>query len=244
MKRFLNKVCIVTASATGIGLAIARKFGLEGGIVIISSRNQSHIDSVVESLRKEGITCDGVVCHVLKDRKKLIDFAIEKYGKIDVLVNNAAVSLHFGPCTETTESAYDTMMNTNIKAGFFLLKEALPYLRKTQGKVIFVSSIAAYDPIPLLGIYSMTKAALVNLTKSLAIELAGSKIRVNAIAPGVIKTKFASALEDTDVVKNNPSGRIGLPEDCAGAVAFLCSDESDYITGETLIISGGHNVRL
>jgi dehydrogenase/reductase SDR family member 4 len=244
MKRFDGKVCIVTASATGIGLAIARKLGLEGGKIVISSRNSENVLKAVNGLKKEGITCEGIVCHVSKDRKKLIAFAIEKFGKIDILVNNAAVSTHFGPSLDITEEAYDKMLDVNVKAGFFLTKEAAPYLKQTQGKVVFVSSVAGYVPNAAIGVYGMTKTALLSLTKSLAIELAGHKVRVNGIAPGIIKTKFAKSLEDTDDVKNNPSGRIGYPEDCAGAVAFLCSEEADYITGETIVISGGYPIRL
>ena len=244
MKRFQDKVCIVTASASGIGFAIARKLGQEGGKLIISSRNSSHVSSALENLRKEGITCEGIVCHVAKDRKKLINFAIEKFGGIDILVNNAAVSTTFGPTIDTTEEAYDKMLDINVKAPFFLLKEALPHLKRSQGKVIFVASIVGYRPSSVVGIYSMTKAALINLTRNLGAELAGSKVRVNAIAPGIIKTKFAQDLAESEDVKTNPSGRIGLPEDCAGAVAYLCSNEADYVVGETIVIAGGFHARL
>lgn len=244
MKRFQDKVCIVTASATGIGFAIARKLGQEGGKIVISSRNQKHVDSAVATLRSEGITCDGVVCHVGKDRKKLIAFTVEKFGGIDILINNAAISTHFGPSMDITENAYDRMTEINVKAPFFLLKEAFPYLKKSQGKVIFVASLAGYTPFGALGVYSMTKTALISLTKSLGAELAGHKIRVNSIAPGIIKTKFAEAISESDTVKSNPSGRIGYPEDCTGIVAFLCSNEADYITGETVVIAGGAQSRL
>ena len=244
MKRFQDKVCIVTASASGIGFAIARKLGQEGGKVVISSRSSVHVAEAVEKLRQEGITCEGIVCHVAKDRKKLINFTIEKFGGIDILVNNAAVSTNFGLTLDTSEESYDKMLDINVKAPFFLLKEALPYLKRSQGKVIFVASIVGYRPSSLLGIYSMTKAALVNLTRTLGAELAGSKVRVNAIAPGIIKTQFAQGLEESEEVKTNPSGRIGMPEDCAGAVAYLCSNEADYVVGETIVIAGGYHARL
>lgn len=244
MKRFQDKVCVVTASASGIGLAIARRLGQEGGKVVISSRSEKHVLEAVEGLRKEGITCEGIVCHVAKDRKKLINFALEKYGGIDILVNNAAVSTNFGLTMETTEESYDKMMDINVKSPFFLLKEALPHLKKSKGKVIFVASIAGYRPINLLGVYSMTKTALISLTRTLGTELAASKVRINAIAPGIIKTKFAQGLEESEEVKNNPSGRIGYPEDCAGVVAFLCSEDADYIVGETIVVAGGNHARL
>lgn len=244
MNRFQDKVCVITASASGIGFAIAEKFGKEGGKIVISSRDIKNVTAAVEKLRSQGITCEGVVCHVNKDRKKLINFAIEKFGKIDVLVNNAAVSTFMGPVTETPEAAYDRMLETNVKASFYLTTEALPHLKKTKGVILFVASVAGYNPLPLLGIYGMTKTALISLTKAISMEVGGFGIRVNAIAPGIIKTKFAGAIAETEHATNNSLGRIGVTSDCSGPAAFLCSDEAAFITGETLVINGGNHTRL
>ena len=244
MNRFQDKVCIITASATGIGYSIAERLGREGGKIVVSSRNAAHVAKAVENLRKENITCEGVVCHVSKDRKKLVAFAVEKFGGIDILVNNAAVSTHFGPSLDITDEAYDKMLDINVKSAFFLTQEALPHLKKRGGCIIFVSSIAGYSPVPVLGVYGMTKMALISLTRSLGTELAKFNVRVNGIAPAVIKTKFAEGLEESEEVKRNPSGRIGLPEDCSGAVAFLCSNGASFITGETIVIAGGAHVRF
>jgi len=244
MNRFQDKVCVITASATGIGLAIAEKFGKEGGKIVISSRDIKNVTAAVEKLRSQGITCEGVVCHVIKDRKKLINFALEKFGKIDILINNAAVSTYMGPITDTPEAAYDKMLETNVKAAFYLVQEALPHLKKTKGVVLFVASIAGYNPLPLLGIYGMTKTALISLTKSISMEVGGFGVRVNAIAPGIIRTKFAGAIVETEHAKNNSLGRVGETSDVSGPAAFLCSDEAAFITGETIVIAGGVQGRL
>jgi dehydrogenase/reductase SDR family protein 4 len=244
MNRFQDKVCVITASATGIGLAMAEKFGLEGGKIVISSRDSKNVNAAVEKLRAQNIICEGVVCHVSKDRKKLIDFAIEKFGKIDILINNAAVSTHLGPSMETPEAAYDRMLDVNVKSCFYLVKEALPHLKKSKGVVLFISSVAAYNSLPLLGIYGMTKTALLSLTKSLSVELGSFGIRVNAVAPGIIRTKFAAAIAETEQASNNALGRVGETKDVTGPAAFLCSDEARFVTGETLMITGGVHARL
>lgn len=244
MKRFEDKVCVITASATGIGLAIAEKMGLEGGKIVISSRNTKNIEAAINKLRGQNIVCEGVVCHVAKDKKKLINFAIEKFGQIDVLVNNAAVSTHFGPTLQTPEDAYDKMLDINVKSAFYLVKEALPHLKKTKGSVLFISSITAYDSIRDLGVYGMTKTALLGMTKTLAHELGGFGIRVNSIAPGIIRTKFASALLENEVATKNAFGRVGETKDVSGPAAFLCSEEAGFITGETLMVTGGVHARL
>lgn len=247
LRRYQNKVCIITASATGIGLAIARRLGLEGGKVIISSRNKSHVDHAVRELKNEGIIAEGCVCHVAKaaDRKRLIEFAVEKFGGVDVLINNAAVSTAFGPSIQTTEEQYDKMFDVNVKAGFFLLKEALPWLsRSKSSSVLFVASYAGYSPAPVIGIYSVTKTTLIGMTKMLGMELIGVGIRVNGIAPGIIKTKFSETLWESEDVKRNPTGRMGNPEECASCAAYLCSDEASYVNGETVVIAGGYAARL
>mmetsp|Transcript_26900 Transcript_26900/g.26538 ORF Transcript_26900/g.26538 Transcript_26900/m.26538 type:complete len:221 (-) Transcript_26900:32-694(-) len=219
--------------------------GQEGGKIVISSRNEKHVQAAVDELRKEGIIAEGVVCHVGKDRQKLVDFAVDKFGGIDVLVNNAAVSTAFGPTMDITELAYDRMFDINIKAGFFLLKTALPWLKKSKSpSVLFVSSYGGYAPSPAIGIYGVTKTALIGMTKMLGIELAGAGIRVNGIAPGIIKTRFSEAIWESEEVKRNPMGRMGNPEECASVAAFLCSDEASYVNGETVVIAGGYHARL
>ena len=238
MRRFEGKVCIITASSSGIGLSTARLMGLEGGKIIVNSRKQSNVTAAIESLRKENIVCEGIACSVSKHRKRIIDFAIEKYGTIDILVHNAASSRHVGFVSETPEEAYDDMLDTNLKAPFFLTKEALPYLKRSQGKIIFITSISSFKPISQIGIYSMTKSALITLSKTLANELAKDKIRVNCVAPGPIDTRFLGPFRGNEN-SQTPMMRIGSPTEVAEVIAFLCGDDADYINGETVIVSGG-----
>lgn len=169
---------------------------------------------------------------------------------MDILVSNAAVNPYFGPFIKTPEDAFDKTIDINIKAAFLLIKETVPYIEKRgKGSIILVSSIAGYTPNPLLGIYSVTKTALQGMTKAFSMELAASQIRVNAIAPGIIKTKFSDMLSTSPSVSemmkaNIPLGRFGEPEDCAGIVSFLASDEASFITGETIVVAGGSTSRL
>lgn len=242
MERFKGKVCVVTASTAGIGFAIAQRMAQEGGRVVISSRGQKNVDAAVEQLTSKGLDACGVSCHVAKERKKLLDYVNDRFGKIDVLVSNAAVSPHFGSTIETTEEAYDKLWDINVKSTFFLIKDAMPLLEKSSSpSILIVSSFAGFNPSPLIGIYSVTKTALLGLTKVLASEL-GPKIRVNGLAPGVIKTSFSKPIWDS--ATNNPLERIGLPEECASAAAYLCSSEASYITGENLVVSGGIHSRI
>jgi dehydrogenase/reductase SDR family protein 4 len=243
--RFQGKVCVVTAASAGIGLATAQRFAQEGGRVIISSRSQHHVDTAKASFGQ--VAVDGVVCHVGKaeDRQALVRFVKEKYGRIDVLVCNAAISTSLGPSLQITESAYDKMFDVNVKSTFFLIKEALPLLEQAiKPKIMIVLSSTAYLAKPMLGVYGMTKTALLGMTSMLSNELVPRNIRVNCVAPGVIKTKFSEAIWETPSATDNPMKRIGTVEEVAASVAFLCSDEASYISGETLMIAGGIRSRL
>jgi dehydrogenase/reductase SDR family protein 4 len=244
MKRFHGKVCLVTASASGIGLSIAKKFGDEGGKVVISSRNEENVEKAKNFLKSFNIECEGCVCHVAKDRKKLVKFVIEKYGKIDVLVNNAGVANYLGATLDTPEGLYEKILEVNVKSAFYMVQEALPYLKETRGVVLFVSSMTAYKTLPSSSVYAMSKTCLLSLTKSLSVELGNFSIRVNSIAPGIIRTKLAGPMADSFHATNNALGRIGTLDDIAGPACFLCSDEAAFITGETLLVTGGTDHRL
>ncbi|PAA68919.1 hypothetical protein BOX15_Mlig007263g1 [Macrostomum lignano] len=251
MSRLLNKVAVVTASTEGIGFAIAKQLCEDGAKVAVSSRKESNVNNALKKLEKfvDGGTCIGVPCHVGKtsDRVSLIDKTVQQFGKIDILVSNAAVNPTFGPLLNTDENSFEKMLDINIKSAFMLVKEVFLHMNN-GGAICFVSSIAGFHPLPLIGAYSVTKTALLGLTKALASELAPS-IRVNCIAPGIIDTKFSTALTTNELVSSQalsqiPIGRFGQPEDCAPLVSFLCSDEARYITGETVIVSGGMPSRL
>lgn len=250
MTRLVGKVACVTASTEGIGFAIARRLAREGARVVISSRKSDNVLKAVETLKSENLDIYGTVCHVSKsdDRKRLLEETIAKYGKLDILVSNAAVSPSFGDILQTTESAWDKIFDINVKAAFFLIKEAIPYLEQQKNSsIVVVSSIAAYSPMDLIGAYSVSKTALLGLTKALVNPCSQKGIRINGIAPGVIKTKFSQSLWNSEDVKENepiPFGgcalnRVGTPDECAGTVAFLVSDDASYVTGETIVTAGG-----
>ncbi|PIA38143.1 hypothetical protein AQUCO_02800057v1 [Aquilegia coerulea] len=249
MKRFQGKVAIITASTQGIGFGIAERLGLEGASVVISSRKQKNVDEAVEKLKVRGIDALGIVCHVsnAQQRKNLIDKTIERYGKIDVIVSNAAVNPSVDNILDSQESVLDKLWEINVKASILLLKDASPHLEKGSS-VVFISSIAAYQPQSSMAMYGVTKTALLGLTKALANEMAPDT-RVNTVAPGFVPTHFADYItKDASVRKRLEEttllNRLGTTEDMAAATAFLASDDASYITGETLVVAGGLPSRL
>lgn len=253
-RRLEGKVAVVTASTDGIGLAIAERLGQEGAHVIISSRKQVNVDSALQRLKQQGLSVEGMVCHAGKkeDRQQLLHKADELFGGVDILVSNAGANPVFGPLFDTSEEAWDKIFEVNVKAAFFLCKEAIPYMEKRGGgSIILVSSILGYDPTELMGAYAVSKTALLGLCKVMAKPCVKKNIRINAIAPGLIKTKFSKAIwrgmekhQGAETGFSIPLQRLGMPEECAGAVAFLSSDDSSYITGETIVMAGGMLSRL
>ncbi|XP_028410067.1 dehydrogenase/reductase SDR family member 4-like [Dendronephthya gigantea] len=248
-----GKVAIVTASSEGIGFEIARRLGHDGAKVVVSSRRQNKVDEACKKLENEGLDVFGMVCHVGKkdDRKNLVNKTLEKYGKIDILVSNAATNPIIGNTLDATEEAWDKIFDTNVKATFLLIKEVVPHMKeqKIKGAITLVSSIAGFAPFPALGVYSISKTALLSLTKVLANELGPDGIRVNCIAPGIIKTNFSKALWGNESIQEelkqgNPLKRMGRAEECAGIVSFLSSDDASYITGENIVVGGGVQSRL
>lgn len=252
-RRFEGKVVIVTGSTYGIGLAIARRFGQEGARVIVSSRNQENVDKAVKTLQNDGSTAAGIVCHVGKadHRDALIKKAVEFGGGLDIVVANAACNPYVGPFIETPESAWDKVMEVDLKSSFQLTQQVYPHLKKRGGgSILFVSSVVGYYPNLQFGAYSIAKTATFTLTKLFANELGPHNIRVNCIAPGMVETKMISKFwnvteEENERLKSQLIiKRVGQPDDITGAAAFLCSDEASYITGEILCIAGGYTKRI
>ncbi|XP_073233980.1 dehydrogenase/reductase SDR family member 4-like [Porites lutea] len=253
-RRLEGKVAIVTASTDGIGFGIAKQLVRDGAKVMISSRKQDRVSSAVSELENEERGCEvkGVVCHVAKPqhRKNLIEETLQHFGGIDILVSNAAVNPTFGPLLQTPEEAWDKIFDVNVKSAFLLAKDVIPLMEKRGGgSVVFISSIAGYQPMQGLGAYSISKTALLGLTKVLAIECAQMGVRVNCVAPGIIKTRFSEAIWKNEALMKNtlnqiPISRLGVADDIGGAVSFLSSDQASYIPGETLVIAGGLQSRL
>ncbi|ERL84577.1 dehydrogenase/reductase SDR family member 4 [Dendroctonus ponderosae] len=250
LKRLLGRIAVVTASTDGIGFAIAQRLAREGAKVIVSSRKAKNVEAATEKLSQEGLSVTGLVCHVGKseDRRKLFDEA-KKLGGLDILVSNAAVNPEVGSVFDCSESSWDKIFEVNVKSSFMLAKEALPLLRESKaGRIIFISSIAGFQPFSLLGAYSVSKTALLGLVKAGAGHLASENITVNSICPGVIETRFSSSLTEGAAgeiaLSQIPIGRFGKPHDVSGAVAFLASDDGAYVTGENLVIGGGMASRL
>jgi len=250
-KRLDGKVAVVTASTDGIGYAIAQGLAENGAKVVISSRKQVNVDKAVKSLQDLNLDVTGTVCHVGKeeDRKLLFQKAIDVYGQVDILISNAGISPVYAPILQTPEKAWDKIFDINLKSGYLLAQAAAPHIQKSKGSMLFVSSITGYTPFSMIGAYSVSKTALIGLVKALSQECAPMGVRVNGIAPGTIKTEFASMLTETDevnkmILANTPLNRFGTPQECAGAAVFLSSDEASYITGEIIAMTGGMQSRL
>jgi len=251
-KFLADRVALVTASTKGIGFAIAQRLGQDGASVVVCSRKPDNVKEAVHALRMEGVDADGVPAHVgiAEDRRRLLDFTLKRYGRLDILVSNAAANPHQGDLMAITDSQWDKLLQINVRSAFLLTQEAVPHLERSgNGNVVFVSSIAGYAPIDGIGAYSIMKTALIGINKSLSQCLASRHIRVNAIAPGIIRTDFSRALTEdptssSKMLADVPLGRFGEANECADAVAFLVSDEASYITGETIGINGGMQMRI
>jgi len=244
-----GKVALVTGGSRGIGRAIALALADAGADVAISSRKLPDLEMVANELQQKGVKSMAVASHIAKgeESRTLVDRVKGEWGKIDVLVNNAGTNPYYGPLLEVEEWAWDVTMNVNLK-GPFLLSQVVAGVMKEQGggSIINIASIMGIIPSEL-GIYSVSKAGIIMLTQVLAREWGQYKIRVNAIAPGVVKTKLSEALwkdpvKGEEAAKSKALGYIGVPEDIAGAALFLASDASSYVTGEVIVVDGGELV--
>ncbi len=243
-----DKVVLVTGGSRGIGEAIALACGAAGAKVVIASRKLEGVSAAAERLRKEGIVVEPFACHTGKvdDVVRLFENAVQKFGHIDAVINNAATNPYFGPMMGVDDASFDKTFEVNVKGYFYVARQAARHFidRSAPGAIVNIASIQGLGGAPLQGVYAMTKAAVISMTKTLAVELASSKIRVNAIAPGLTDTRFASALISNKdildrVVLRTPLGRYAEPREIAGAAVFLASEAASFITGETIVIDGG-----
>ena len=243
-----DKIAIVTGGSRGIGKAIAQSLSEAGAKVVIVSRKMEPLEAAAKEITEAtGNEVTPIECHVGKVEalNALTKTVLEKFETIDILVNNAATNPIFGPALMIEEWAFDKIMEVNVKGAFFLSKAVGQHmLKKKNGCIVNVASTAGVSPAFGLGVYSVSKAGLINMTKMLAREWGAAGVRVNAVAPGLVKTGFSKDLWNNKAifdlwVKDNPSGRIGAPEEVADAVLFLCSDAAGYITGQTIVVDGG-----
>ncbi len=242
-----GKIALITGGSRGIGEAIAMALAEHGAHCILISRKIEGLQAVKEKIEAQGGRADAIACHVghMDQIENLFTQIEDKFGKLDILINNAATNPYFGELIGAEERAWNKTLEVNLKGPFFLTQHAAKLMEKGGGgAVVNVSSVVARQPGPMQGIYSITKAALVAMTQAYAKELAGKNIRVNALLPGVVDTKFSEALLTTDwiydaMMKNVPLNRPAQPDEMAGAVLYLVSDASSYTTGTTIVCDGG-----
>jgi len=245
-----GKVAMVTGASKGIGEETARALAEFGAKVVVSSRKQEAVDEVAASIRTSGGKAIGVACHVgdLEQLDRLVARAIEEFGGVDILVNNAAVNPTFSPSLNTDVAAFDKIMRINVLAPFELSKRVFETMSsRGGGSIVNISSIGGLHPEPGLGIYSVSKAALISLSKVLAAEWGAAKVRVNAVCPGLVKTKFSAALWQSDEIlkrftEHLPLGYMAEPDEIAPLILFLASPASGYCTGGVYTVDAGHTI--
>ncbi len=248
--RLDGKVALVTGASKGIGEAIAHGLAAFGARVIVNSRKQVACDAVADAIVAKGGEAIGVAGKVgdSAEMQRLIDTAISHYDGIDILVNNAAVSLAFGPIDGTDLAITTKTMTVNVHGPLQLATLALPSFKaRGGGSIINISSIGGIKPEAMIGMYSASKAALINLTKSMALDWGSANIRANVICPGLIKTKFSQALWENETIAQQfrervPLGRLGNSDDIVGTAVFLASDAARYCTGGVYMVDGGFSV--
>lgn len=247
-----GQVAVVTGASRGIGAAVAGALSAAGARVVLASRKREGVEAVAEEIRRRGGDALAVACHTGRadDCAALAAQAREACGGIDILVNNAATSPHFGPLLEAEESHWDKTFQVNVKGYVNTIRACVPRMRERGGgRIINVASVAGMFPHANLGVYGVSKAAVIMLTRTLAMELAKENIRVNAIAPGLIRTKFSEVLWSSPeagekAISTIPQGRIGDPGDIVGAVLYFAGQASGFTTGSVLVIDGGQTLGL
>jgi NAD(P)-dependent dehydrogenase (short-subunit alcohol dehydrogenase family) len=245
-----GRVAIVTGASRGIGRAIALRLAQSGASVAVCSRKLVGVEAVAAEINEQGGQALAIQAHIghTPEVQVLVEKTMESFGRVDIMVNNAATNPHFGPLLSASEEQWDKVLDTNAKGVFRLCKAVAPLMEvQGSGKIINLVSIAGLRPSPGMGLYGLSKAVIIQLTQQLAVELGPSNIQVNAIAPGVIKTRFSQLLWETPgiserVLAHTPLGRFGEPDDVAGLALFLASSASDYVTGAVFVVDGGLNV--
>lgn len=248
--RLDGMTALITGSSKGIGRAIAEAMAAQGAQVVISSRKADACEQVAEEIEEAGGRAVAIPCNIShKDQLQALVAATRRaFGRIDILVCNAAVNPHYGAMSTVPDEAYDKTMNANVRSNLWLCNMVIPEMAERQdGAVIIVSSVAGLKGTSNIGIYALSKAADMQLARNLAVEWGRSNVRANCLAPSIIKTDMAKALWDNPetykhAVSTYALGRIGEVEEVAGAAVFLASDAGRFITGQTIVIDGGATI--
>lgn len=242
-----GRTALVTGGSRGIGLAIGAALAGAGARVALAARHEEQVRAAAEHLNANGAQVIGIGANVSKadEVARLVDAVEAAFGPVDILVNNAATNVHFGPVLDADDGMWLKMVETNLLSAVRLCRRVVPGMRaRKHGKIINTASVAGIQPGTGQGVYGALKAALIQLTKSLAQELGPDNIQVNAIAPGLVKTRFAQVLHETPQIRraierSTPLGRIAEPDEIAGAALYLASPASDFTTGHVLVVDGG-----
>lgn len=242
-----GQVALVTGASRGIGESIARLLAAHGAHVIVSSRKLEGCQKVADSIIAEGHSAEAIACHVgsMEDISAVFSHIRALHGKLDILINNAATNPYFGHVLDTDLGAFQKTVDVNVRGYFFMSIEAGKMMRDAGGgKIVNTASVNGLQPGAMQGIYSITKAAVINMTKTFAKECGGMGIRVNALLPGLTRTAFAGALFENEEIhaqamKAIPMGRHAEPDEMAGTVLYLVSDASSYTNGECIVVDGG-----
>jgi NAD(P)-dependent dehydrogenase (short-subunit alcohol dehydrogenase family) len=245
-----NKVALITGSTKGIGKAIACRMAEQGASVVISSRNQDACDEVASQITGQGGSAIAIACNInyLDQLQNLVTQTEQQFGKINILVCNAAINPYFGPSQDIPDDVFDKVMHANIGSVHRLCQLVIPSMADNGGgAVIIVSSIGGLKGTGTLGAYSISKAADMQIARNLAVEWGPKNVRVNCIAPGLVRTDFARALwENPEIyeatVSRYPLRRIGEPDEIAGAAVLLASEAGSFTTGQTIVIDGGGTI--
>ncbi|HEY2733785.1 MAG TPA: SDR family oxidoreductase [Polyangiales bacterium] len=245
-----GRTALITGSSRGIGRAIAERMAEAGARVIVSSRKKPACDEVVSAIQRAGGEATAIACNISEksELQALVAKTRAVYGAIDVLVCNAAVNPHFGLTQEIPDSAFQKVLDCNIRSNHWLCQLVIPEMaQRKDGAVIIVSSIGGLKGSAALGTYGLSKAADMALARNLAVEWGPSNVRVNCIAPGLVRTDFARALWENpaiyeETVRRYPLRRIGEPDEIAGTAVFLASKSGSFITGQTIVVDGGATI--
>ncbi|KUN88396.1 3-ketoacyl-ACP reductase [Streptomyces bungoensis] len=242
MTELSGKVALVTGASRGIGYGVAEALVARGDRVCITGRNEDALKEAVEKLGSDRVIGVAGKAHDLAHQSEAVGRTMEAFGRLDFLVNNAGTNPVFGPIADLDLDVARKVFETNVISALgFAQKTWHAWQKDNGGAIVNIASIAGLAPSPFIGAYGVSKAAMINLTQQLAHEFA-PKVRVNAIAPAVVKTKFAQALyegREAEAAASYPLGRLGVPSDIGGAAAFLTSEQSDWVTGQTLVVDGG-----